>query len=154
MVSSRACCFYFFVGLGKRISLFLSSFLCPLTPFYTSLSNLTMDEVLSEWKKLSLTAKEGTKLSLTKSENLRKKEYVLATKFLTKHALNVHAIGRTFKPLWRTRNEFKIREVGDHILLFVFELETDAKQVLAQEPWSFDKNLILLQRYDYSIPTK
>ena len=33
-------------------------------------------------------------------------------------------------PLWRARNEFKIREVGDHILLFVFELEIDAERVL------------------------
>ena len=86
-----------------------------------------MDEVLNEWKKLSLTTEEGTKLSLTKSKNLSKKEYVLAAKFLTKHALNVDAIGRTFKPLWKARIEFKIKEVGDHILLFVFELETDAE---------------------------
>ena len=64
------------------------------------------------------------------------------------------AIGRTLKPLWRARNEFQIREVGDHTLLFVFETETDAKRVLDQEPWSFDKHLILLQRYDYSIPVK
>ena len=113
-----------------------------------------MDEVLSAWKKLSLTAEESTKLSLKKSKNLRRKEYILAAKFLTKRVLNVDAIGRTFKPLWRAKNEFKIREVGDHILLFVFELETDAERVLAHEPWSFDKHLVLFQRYDYSIPAK
>ena len=101
---------------------------------------------------MSLIAEENTKLSLTKSKNLRRKEYVLAAKFLTKRALNVEAIGRTFKPLWRAKNEFKIREAGDHILLFVFELETDAERVLAQEPWSFDKHLVLFQQYDYSIP--
>ena len=104
-----------------------------------------MDEVLSAWKKLSLTTEESTKLSLTKSKKLRRKEYILAAKFLTKHALNVDAIGRTFKPLWKARNEFNIREVGDHILLFVFELETDAECVLAKEPWSFDKHLVLFQ---------
>ena len=104
-----------------------------------------MDEVLSAWKKLSLTTEESTKLSLTKSKKLRRKEYILAAKFLTKHALNVDAIGRTFKPLWKARNEFNIREVGDRILLFVFELETDAECVLAQEPWSFDKHLVLFQ---------
>lgn len=58
-----------------------------------------MDEVLSEWKKLSLTDEEGAKRSLTKSKNLRRKEYVIAAKFLTKRALNVDAIGRTLKPL-------------------------------------------------------
>ena len=63
-------------------------------------------------------------------------------------------IGRTFKPLWRARNEFKIREVDDHVLLFIFELESDAKRVLAQQPWSFDKHLVLFQRYDNKTPVK
>ena len=94
-----------------------------------------MVDILSEWEKLSLTAKEGTKLSLTKSKNLKSKEYVLVAKFLTKRAINVEAIGRTFKPLSRAHNEFKIREAGDHVLLFIFELESDAERVLAQQPW-------------------
>ena len=86
-----------------------------------------MDDILYDWKKLSLTEEEDTKLSLSKSKNIRSKEFVLAAKFLTKRALNVEAIGRTFKPLWRAKKEFKVREAGDHILLFVFELESDAQ---------------------------
>ena len=74
----------------------------------------------------------------------------MATKFLTIRALNVEAIGRTFKPLWRAKKEFKVREAGDHILLFVFELELDTKRVLANEPWTFDKHVVLLQRFDGS----
>ena len=103
-----------------------------------------MDDILYDWKKLSLTEEVDTKLSLSKSKNLGNKEFVLATKFLTKRALNVEAIGRTFKPLWRAKKDFKVREEGDHILLFVFELETDAKRVLVNEPWTFDKHVILL----------
>ena len=91
-----------------------------------------MEDILSEWKKLSLTTNEGTKLSLTKSKNLKRKEYVLAAKFLTKRAINVEVIGWTFKPLWRAHSKFKIREVGDHVLLFIFEVESDAESVLAQ----------------------
>ena len=64
-------------------------------------------------------------------------------KFLTKRALNVEAVGRMFKPLWRAKKDFKVREAGDHILLFVFKLESDA-EVLANEPWTFDKHAILL----------
>ena len=58
----------------------------------------------------------------------------MAAKFLTRRALNVEAIGRTFKSLWRAKKDFKVREAGDHVLLFVFELEADAKRVLANEP--------------------
>ena len=113
-----------------------------------------MDDVIKDWKKLSLTDTEGTKINLSKSKNLFKREHVLAAKFMTRRALNVEAIGRTFKPLWRARNDFQIREAGDHILLFVFELETDAERVIATEPWSFDKHLVIFSRYDFSIPTR
>ena len=78
-----------------------------------------MDEILEDWRKFSLTDIERAKVSLKKSKNLNKKEYVLVAKFMTRRVLNVDAIGRTFKPLWRSRNNFKIREAGDHILLFV-----------------------------------
>ena len=66
----------------------------------------------------------------------------------------MEAIGHTFKPLWRAKKDFKVREAGDHVLLFVFELETDAERVLANEPWTFDKHEVLLQRFDGSIPPR
>ena len=113
-----------------------------------------MDDILQDWKKISLTEEEDTKLSLSKSKNLHSKEFVLAAKFLTRRALNVEAIGRTFKPLWRAKKEFKVREVCDHILLFVFETESDAERVLANEPWTFDKHVVLLQRFDGSTPAR
>ena len=103
-----------------------------------------MEEILYDWKKLLLTNEEDVKLSLPRSKNLRSKEYMLAAKFLTKRALNVEAIGHMFKPLWRAKKDFKVREAGDHVFLFVFELEADAEQVLANEPWTFDKHLVLL----------
>ena len=62
---------------------------------------------------------------------------------MTWRALNVEAVGKTFKPLWRATKDFEIREAGDHVLLFVFELETDAERVLATGPWSFDQHLVL-----------
>ena len=75
-----------------------------------SVSLYPMEDILYDWKKLSLTEKEDTKLSLSKSKNLHSKELVLAAKFLTKRALNVEAIGRTFKPLWRAKKEFKVKK--------------------------------------------
>ena len=103
-----------------------------------------MEDILYDWKKVSLTDEEDVKLSLSRSKNLRNKEYVLAAKFLTRRALNVESIGRTLKPLWRAKKDFKVREAGDHVLLFVFELEANAKRVLANEPWTFNKHVVLL----------
>ncbi|KAL4600887.1 hypothetical protein ACB092_11G232600 [Castanea dentata] len=107
-----------------------------------------MEDILYDWKKLSLTDEEDVKLSLSKSKNLQSKEYVLAAKFLTKRALNVEARGRTFKPLWRAKKDFEVREAGDHILLFIFEFQSNAERLLANEPWTFDEHAVLLQRFD------
>ena len=56
------------------------------------------------------------------------------------------AIGQTFRAVWKTHRSFDIRQVGDHLFLFVVELENDVERVLTNEPWSFDKHLVLFCR--------
>ena len=75
-------------------------------------------------------------------------EFVLVAKFLTKCVLNVEAIGWTFKPFWKSWREFKVRDVGNHIVLFVFDSKIDAQRVLMNVPWSFDKNLVLFSQLE------
>ena len=70
----------------------------------------------------------------------------LAGKFFTKRVLNVDAVARTFKPLWRPRGELKIRDMGDNILLFEFEDCLDMERVLELEPWSYYKHLVVFQK--------
>ena len=148
-------CWFYFLGVGKHLSFFsILHFNLALFSFSLSVFISGTEEVLNDCKKLSLTDIEGSKISLTKSKKPNSKEYVLAVKFLMRRALNVEVIGKTFKPLQRSWNEFKVKEVGDHVLLFVFELETIAKRVLATKPWSFDKHVVLFQRYDTSVPAR
>ena len=66
----------------------------------------------------------------------------------------MEAVGKTLKPLWRAKKDFKTREAGDQVLLFVFELETNVERVQATKPRSFDKHLVLFQRYDFSTLTE
>lgn len=110
-----------------------------------------MDSILSEWNRFTLSDKETSHVHLP--GNRSNQEFVLAAKFLTKRALNVEAIGRTFKPLWKSRNEFKIRDIGNHVVLFVFQTDTDAERVLMDEPWSFDKHLVLFKRLENNSST-
>nr|POF08295.1 hypothetical protein CFP56_69830 [Quercus suber] len=56
--------------------------------------------------------------------------------------------------VWKTHNGFQIRDVGNHIILFVFDDETEADMVIALEPWSYDKHLVILTRYDGSCPIR
>ena len=72
----------------------------------------------------------------------------MAAKFFMKRALNTVAIARNFSQLWRFRNGFKIKDLGNHIILLIFDNKLDTDRVLASQPWSFDKYLVAIQRYE------
>ena len=58
----------------------------------------------------------------------------------------MEAMARTFKLLWHTKRGFKVCDMGDHRVMFVFSDESDIDKVLLGEPWSFDKNLVALKK--------
>lgn len=47
--------------------------------------------------------------------------------------------------MWKPSGELKIRDVGEHMLLFEFEDNLDLERVLEYEPWFYDKNLVIFQ---------
>ena len=79
------------------------------------------------------------------------KDFILAAKFHTKRVLNVEAVAQNFSQLWHTRNGFKIKDQGNHIFLFIFENKFDSDRILSSQPWSFNKFLVVFQRYENSI---
>ena len=60
----------------------------------------------------------------------------------------MEAIGCTFKLLWHTKKGFEVRDMGNHRVFFLFAEESDVNKVLLGKPWSFDKYLVVLCRYD------
>ena len=84
---------YFFSFLfSKR---FITLLLPPLFIFSDPFL-VVMEDLSKQWTKLSLLDREGDKITLGK--NRESNEYITAAKFLTRRALNVDAISRTFKP--------------------------------------------------------
>lgn len=65
-----------------------------------------MEDLTQSWSCLSLTDREGPGCSLTNGDRFM--DYSIIEKFLTKRALNMDVIARTFNPLWRSCNGFKI----------------------------------------------
>ena len=112
-----------------------------------------MDEVLRDWKRLSLIGKEGERVILKKSLFSSSNEHVLVARFMTRkplmwkqwvELLNHFGGLRWILTQWRLAIMF---------FKFIFELETDAERVLATKLWSFNKHLVLFQRHDFSIST-
>ncbi|XP_030936213.1 uncharacterized protein At4g02000-like [Quercus lobata] len=108
-----------------------------------------MEDLTKSWSCLTLSENEGSSLRLT--EEQAEIEHVLAVKFLTKRALNIDAIAKTFTPLWRAKNGFKIQKEADQVVLFTFDDASEMDKIVAAEPWSFDKHLMVMQTYDKEI---
>ena len=77
-------------------------------------------------------------------DELSTKNFTMAAKFLTRRALNIEAVTRTFSPLWRSVKGFEVRRSSDHVLLFTFEKKEEVETIMSNAPWSFDKHIVLL----------
>ena len=108
-----------------------------------------MENLTKHWQSLSLNAREGDELGL--DDELSTKNFNMAGKFLTKWALNVEAVTKTFSLLWRLVKGFKVRKISDHVLLFTFEKKEEVERIMSNAPWSFDKHLVVLQWYDKGV---
>ena len=79
---------------------------------------------------------------------------MVAAKFLTSRFLNREAVARTFRQIWRSSNGFKIRHLGDHLAHFVPYNSNDEDKTISNQLWSFDKHLVVLERYESDNPIR
>ena len=107
---------------------------------------MSMDSLTKEWNRLSLSEQEGNMFDFD-NKNI-KPGSMLAVKFFTKRAISIEVVARTHRPLWKTKHEFCIKDLGNHLILFTFEDELDAEKILLGAPWSFDEYLVALCRYE------
>nr|POE91612.1 hypothetical protein CFP56_25654 [Quercus suber] len=107
-------------------------------------------DLSTRWKKLSLSRSEENRVALRIERKNR--DFILAGKFFTRRSLNVEAIAKTFRPLWRTKGGFNVIVGGENILLFAFELEVDAERVIQGEPWAFDSHLVVFENFEGYAP--
>lgn len=105
-----------------------------------------MEDLAKHWSSLSLSKREGLGLYLKSKQAVN--EFSIVVRFLTKRPLNLKAIAITFTPLWRSKAGFKVKNIRDHVSLFSFDNTKDIERILSSEPWSFDKHIMVLSRYD------
>ena len=103
-----------------------------------------MDDLTGKWACLSLNTQESQMVPLapTTENNTR----VLIAKLFTKRRVNIEALSRTLRSMWRSIQEFEICDLGSNTVLLLFSDEADTLKILAQQPWLFDKYLIGLYK--------
>ncbi|XP_050278444.1 uncharacterized protein At4g02000-like [Quercus robur] len=83
-------------------------------------------------------------------------EYFLSLigKFLTTRPLNLKAAKNLLRSVWKLGSDLKIVDVGDGLLQFKFSLESQLRWVWDNGPWSFDNNILALQRWEKGLTTR
>ena len=67
-------------------------------------------------------------------------------KLFTNRRINIEALSRTLKSMWRFVQDFEVRDLTANTVLLLFMDEADTQKILSQGPWSFDKYLIGLYK--------
>ncbi|XWS54024.1 hypothetical protein CRYUN_Cryun10bG0052500 [Craigia yunnanensis] len=58
-----------------------------------------------------------------------------------------------FHCIWKIRGELQVKEVGEKIFIFQFDEWWEKERVLIQQPWMFNKSLVLFRDfYGFSSP--
>ncbi|KAK7845980.1 uncharacterized protein At4g02000-like [Quercus suber] len=99
-----------------------------------------MDDLANQWARLSLKAKENNTIDLPPT--VENNSSVLVAKLFTKRRVNLEALTRTLRSMWRSVTNFEVRDLGSNTVLIIFDNDADPQKIIAQGPWTFDKYLI------------
>ena len=109
-----------------------------------------MEEMLSQLKEFSITSEEAV-LGVEDVSVDKGKEGVhfgLLGKLLMSKIIRFDVFKEMFQNLWRIRGGLEIRRLGSDLFLFNFNSEANRQRVRVNEPWHFDRALLLLKDLD------
>lgn len=107
-----------------------------------------MEEMLGRLGSFSITEEEATVIGIPDDviEKSRKEaSFGLLGKVLSSKPFNKGSVMSTMIKLWAADGDLSAQVIDRDIFLFSFKKEQDRARVLAMEPWSFNKSLILLK---------
>ena len=109
------------------------------------------DELEALWSKLTFTEEEGEGIELG-SESTRAAREIgkncLVMKILTQRIIVLDALRKHLKMLWKPNRGIWISEIDEDLYLVEFGDGRDKKRILEMCPWSYEKQLVLLQEFE------
>ena len=109
------------------------------------------DELERLWCKLSFTEEEDEGIKLDSNCTRAAKEIgknCVLMKILAHKSISIEALRKNIRMLWRPNKSVQISEVDEDLFLVEFGDGRDKKKVLDICPWSYEKQLVLLQEFD------
>ena len=101
------------------------------------------------WANFSLSGKEDMIIDMGEGTSTNQKFAVVGA-LLSVQRYNHGALGRIMEKVWclQKGKGMEFKKMGENYILFEFGHRKDYIRVLEGRPWSFDKNLLLIQEYD------
>ena len=103
-----------------------------------------MEEITDRCANLKLSLREDVEVEV--QTPLTEEGPVLIGKFCTKRRINLESVARVLRSVWKTQQNFKVSDLGENKVLFLFQSMDDLDRVLLLSPWSFDKYLVILHK--------
>ncbi|XVF09299.1 hypothetical protein REPUB_Repub07fG0080600 [Reevesia pubescens] len=103
------------------------------------------------WGRLTLTGEEQHEVLIEEkwfADTLKEKKNYLVGKILTTKNINGDILNSIFTKVWKIARGMSIREVGDKLFLFYFKDQVEKDGVLVNQPWSFNRSLVILKEFD------
>lgn len=111
--------------------------------------NMDIEDLVNEWENFNLQEKEKeTHLSLDEEdwkEIISNLDHCLAGKLVSSRIISPMAIKNALKGAWKTRESFSVEIIGKNVFCFNFVSQDDRNWVFKNEPWLFDRHLLILE---------
>ena len=106
---------------------------------------------------ISLTSEEEEPITIRaahRDEILEEYSLSLIGKFLTTCPFNARAAKNLLWSVWKMGSNLKIVDVGDGLFQFRFSMESQLQWVWDNGPWSFENNMLVLQRWEKGLTAR
>nr|XP_023875931.1 uncharacterized protein At4g02000-like [Quercus suber]POE81797.1 uncharacterized protein CFP56_57760 [Quercus suber] len=114
-------------------------------------------DFLERIQNISLTPKEDEPITIRAARReaiLEECSLSLIGKFMTTRPFNVRAAKNLLRTVWKMGSDLKIVDVGEGLFQFRFSLESQLRWVWDNGPWSFENNMLALQRWEKGLTTR
>ena len=108
------------------------------------------EELKAMWSMLSFTEEEGEGIELGNNCTRVAKEVgknCAITKIMTHRCISLDTLRKNLRMLWKTNKWVNISELEVDLFMVEFGNGKDKKKVLDMSPWSFEKQLLIIQEF-------
>ncbi|CAI8587915.1 unnamed protein product [Vicia faba] len=103
---------------------------------------------MDKWKYILFFKEEEEGVTTAEEEVCEEETFqiTLTGKLWTNNNFNVRAFTSTILSTWKLKNSVETQELNKNLFLFKFATKRDLEFVLKNGPWSFDRQLLVLER--------